>query len=203
MEREGWTVERVSQDSLRNRIIPTLVVLIVVALLGLFAYAMWFSGDSTSLASGGRINTVGRLIRFENRTAPSFSLQTLDGQQISLEHFRGKTVVLNFWGSWCPPCEDEAPVLRDFAATLDENTVIVGIDIWDQPEAAQAFLEKHDLTYPNAVDDNGRTTIDYGVSGVPETFFIGPDGALLGKYNGPVKSVEQLHGFIQELTGAG
>ena len=196
-------MDRVPQDSLRNRLIPTLVVVIVVALLGLFAYAVWSPGDSTSLASGGRINTVGHLIRFENRTAPSFTLRTLDGQQISLEQLRGKTVVLNFWGSWCPPCQEEAPVLRDFAASLDGDTVIIGIDIWDQQDAAQAFIEEHKLSYPNAVDDNGRTTIDYGVGGVPETFIIGPDGALLGKYNGPIKSVEQLHGFIRELTGAG
>ena len=137
-------MERVLQDSLRNRLIPTLVVLIVVALLGLFAYAMWSPGDSTNLAGGGRINTVGHLIRFENRTAPSFTLQTLDGQQISLEQFRSKIVVLNFWGSWCPPCEEEAPVLRDFAASLDDDTVIVGIDIWDRQDAAQAFIQKHE-----------------------------------------------------------
>lgn len=196
-------MERVPRFPLRNGIIPTLVVLIVVALLGLFAYAIWSPGESSSLGLGGRINTVGRLIRFDDRTAPHFSLPTLDGQQISLDQFRGKTVVLNFWGSWCPPCEDEAPVLRDFAATLDANTVLVGIDIWDREADAVAFVQKHGLSYPNAVDSNGRTTIDYGVGGIPETFFIGPDGALLGKYNGPVTSVEQIHGFIQELTGAG
>lgn len=196
-------MEVVPRFPLRNRIIPTLVVIIVIALFGLFANALLSSGKTSSLGLGGRVNTVGQLISFDDRTAPHFSLPTLDGQQISLDQFRGKTVVLNFWGSWCPPCEDEAPVLRDFAATLDANTVLVGIDIWDREADAAAFVQKHALRYPNAVDSTGRTTIEYGVGGIPETFFIGPDGAMLGKYNGPVTSVEQIHGFIQELTGTG
>ncbi|MDI3340557.1 MAG: TlpA disulfide reductase family protein [Sphaerobacter sp.] len=197
-------MEQPPDSSLRNRIIPALVVVVIVALLSLFGLSLWSPGSTSSLGAGGRINEVGQLVRFDDgRTAPTFSLRTFDGQQISLDQFQGKTVVINFWGSWCPPCQEEAPILEEFSRNLDPDVVIIGIDVWDRQEDAAAFIKQHGLTFPNGIDEDGAITIDYGVSGIPETFVIAPDGRLLGKYSGPVESVEQLRGMIRDLMGAG
>ncbi|MFN3337083.1 MAG: TlpA family protein disulfide reductase [Thermomicrobium sp.] len=191
-----------STSTLRVRLPALIVGLLVLVFIGLVAYALQRSQRTSELGVGGRINTVGTLVRFMERAAPDFVLPDLrGGAAIRLADYRGKIVVLNFWASWCPPCREEAPILREFARRYAESgVVIVGIDVWEKNwNDGRAFLDEFGVPYPNAYDTEGRVTIDYGVSGVPETFFISPDGRLLGKYTGPVKSVEQLLGLLNEL----
>ncbi len=198
----GASVESLATPGVRSRILPLLVSAAVLALLGMLAYAVASPRASSELGVGGRVNTAGKLIRFDQRRASSFTLTTFDGQPLSLEAYRGKTVVLNFWASWCPPCREEAPVLRQFAARhAGGDVVLLGIDVWDTEADARAFLAEFGLTYPNALDVEGRVSIEYGVAGVPETYVVGPDGRLLGKYAGPVKSVEHLETIVRELRG--
>lgn len=195
-------MEQASKTSapMRNRIIPIITVSILIALLALLAYAL-NKPPTSNLGAGGRVNTNGTLIGFKDRQAPNFTLTTFDGETLSLEQFRGKTVILNFWGSWCEPCHDEAPHLVRYAAGLDPNsTVIIGIDIWDIDANARRFAEQYQLNYPNGIDKDSSISIDYGVVGVPETFFIGPDGALLGKFTGPVQSPEQIDEHLAQLS---
>lgn len=195
-------MESLATPGVRSRILSLLVSAAVLALIGIFTYAVASPRASSELGVGGRVNTAGQLIRFERRPASSFTLTTFDGQPLSLEGYRGKTVVLNFWASWCPPCREEAPVLRQFAARhAGGDIVLLGIDVWDTEADARAFLAEFGLTYPNALDVEGRVSIEYGVAGVPETYVIGPDGRLLGKYTGPVKSVEHLEAIVRELGG--
>lgn len=195
-------MESLATPGVRSRILPLIVSAGVLALLGILTYAVASPHASSELGVGGRVNTAGKLIRFEQRPASSFTLTTFDGQPLSLAEYRGKTVVLNFWASWCPPCREEAPVLRQFAARhAASEIVLLGIDVWDTEADARAFLAEFGLTYPNALDVDGRVSIEYGVSGVPETYVVGPDGRLLGKYTGPVKSVEHLEAIVRELGG--
>ncbi|MCS7051980.1 MAG: TlpA family protein disulfide reductase [Thermomicrobium sp.] len=180
-----------------------MVGLLVLAFVGFLAYAMHQRRGSSELGAGGRINTVGSLVRFADREAPSFALPNLrGGPEIRLADHQGSVVVLNFWGSWCPPCREEAPVLEQFAKqTSQMGIVLIGIDVWERNwSEGRAFLDEFGLSYPNAYDATGHVTIDYGVSGVPETFIISREGRLLGKYTGPVESVEQL---MQLLTALG
>lgn len=122
------------------------------------------------------------------RPAAAFALTTFDGQPLSLESLRGKVVVLNFWASWCnPACYEEAPVLeRGWRAFKAQDVVVVGIDIQDTVEAAQKFMRQFSLTFPNARDLTGKVSIDYGVYGVPETFFIDRQGRIRAKHVGAV-----------------
>jgi cytochrome c biogenesis protein CcmG/thiol:disulfide interchange protein DsbE len=108
------------------------------------------------------------------RPAAAFALTTFDGRPITLESLRGRVVVVNFWASWCiPACYDEAPSLeRAWQAYRDRGVVLVGVNIQDKEEPARRFLTRFGHTFPNAPDPAGRVSVDYGVYGVPETFFI-------------------------------
>ncbi len=121
------------------------------------------------------------------RAAPDFRIQALDGRWVRLADYLGHPVVLNFWASWCPPCRDEAPLLADAAATYGPNgLVVLGVVFQDSPDAARAFMAGFGQRYPGLIDPGGRTALDYGVGGIPETFFIGRDGTIVAKQIGPV-----------------
>ncbi len=120
------------------------------------------------------------------RPAAAFSLTTFAGSPLSLEDLRGKVVMLNFWASWCvPACYDEAPALeRAWQAYRDKGVTVVGVDIQDKEEAARQFLSRFEHSFPNAPDSRGRVAVDYGVYGVPETFFIDRKGRVRFKHVG-------------------
>jgi cytochrome c biogenesis protein CcmG/thiol:disulfide interchange protein DsbE len=122
------------------------------------------------------------------KPAAPFTLTTFGGEPVSLEALRGRVVVLNFWASWCvPACYEEAPVLeRGWRAWKDRGVTLVGINIQDREEAARQFLTRFDHTFPNAADPAGRVSVDYGVYGVPETFFIVRAGRVRVKHVGAV-----------------
>lgn len=190
-----------SGSPIRNRLIPAITAIIVIGLLGLLAYSLFGTSEKSTLEGRGRVNTVGSLVPLGDRPAPDFTLADFSGGQISLDQFRGKTVVLNFWASWCGPCKAEAPILAELAKTSDPSKVaIVGIAVWDLESDSRAFLADHGLNYTNGADKNGAVAIDYGVSGVPETFFIAPDGTLLGKLPGQLQSTQQVNDLLKELT---
>ena len=122
------------------------------------------------------------------RPATSFTLPTVAGEPVSLEAQRGKVVVVNFWASWCyPACYEEAPVLeRNWRAYRDRDVVVLGVDIQDKAEPAKKFIADFSLTFPNVLDAAGRVSVDYGVYGVPETFFIDRRGRIRAKHVGAV-----------------
>jgi cytochrome c biogenesis protein CcmG/thiol:disulfide interchange protein DsbE len=122
------------------------------------------------------------------RTAPAFALTTLDGAPVSPASYRGKVIVVNFWASWChPACYDEAPVLeRNWRAYRERGVVVVGVAIQDTREASTKFVRDLGLTFPNAPDPTGKVSVDYGVYGVPETFFVDRQGRIRVKHVGAV-----------------
>ena len=122
------------------------------------------------------------------RPAAAFSLTDFAGQPVSLDGLRGKVTVLNFWASWCyPACYEEAPALaKAWEEYRERGVVVLGIDIQDTEEAARGFIARFGLTFPNAPDPSGRVSIDYGVYGVPETFFIDRRGRIRAKHVGVV-----------------
>ena len=140
------------------------------------------------LAYGFRVNPRDIPSPLVGRPAAAFALQAFAGAPVTLEAQRGKVVVLNFWASWCyPACYEEAPVLeRQWRAFRDRGVVVIGVDIQDTAEAGQKFIRDFGLTFPNLRDTTGQVSVDYGVYGVPETFFIDRQGRIRAKHVGAV-----------------
>lgn len=131
-----------------------------------------------------------------------FELTTLDGSVITIADFRGKVVVVDFWSSWCAPCKAEGPVLAEtYDKWRDRNVEFIGIAIWDSEGPVQEFIDRNGINYVNGIDPDGRISIDFGVSGIPEKFFINPEGEIVRKVVGPNTS-KTLDNILTDMTDA-
>ncbi len=145
------------------------------------------------------------------RPAPDFTLILFNGGSISVKDLRGKAVLLNFWASWCPPCRVEAPALEGGWQTYKEKGVVfLGVNIQDKEPDARAFIEEFGLTYPNGWDVREKVAVNYGVWGIPETFFLDREGRITYKHVGAVergtilaKVNEAMQGIVSAGEGKG
>jgi len=123
--------------------------------------------------------------------APDFTLNTFQGQEITLRDLRGQVVVINFWASWCPPCREEAAYLEStWREYQDRGVVFIGVDYVDTDREALAYIAEFDITYPNGPDLGTRISQAYRIQGVPETYFVAKDGTLRGVKIGPLAAPE-------------
>lgn len=121
-----------------------------------------------------------------NKPAPDFTLVDLQGKTWQLSHFRGKVVFINFWATWCPPCLEEMPSMQALNAGMAQAPFqMLTILNNDQPAFAQNLADKIGITFPILVDPNSETATLYGLTGVPETFIVDPQGILREKFLGP------------------
>jgi len=134
-------------------------------------------------------------------TAPNFTLTTFNGEQISLEDLKGKVVVLNFWASWCKPCEEEAAELETAWRIYQPGgeVVFLGVDYVDTETEAMAYLEKFDVTYPNGPDLRTQISQAFRIRGVPETYILDKDGKLAAFKISPFLSLAEIQGMIEPL----
>ncbi len=137
------------------------------------------------------------------KAAPAFELTIYDGDPVSLARLKGKPVLLNFWASWCyPACYEEAPLLEaTWKKYKDQGLIMVGVDIQDKEANAREFLTRFGYTFPNGPDPGSKISIDYGVYGVPETFFIDRKGRIVYKHVGgltPEVIEEQVQAILKE-----
>ncbi len=164
-----------------------LVWIFVVGLLLLLAYG--FTKDPRLIPSplvGGE--------------APDFTLTLLDGEEVRLRDLKGSPVVINFWASWCyPSCWNEAPRLEaTWRRHKDHGVMLIGIIYQDTEKNARDFIAKHGKSYPNGLDLKSRIAIEYGVFGIPETFFIDREGKITHKHIGEI-SMETLTAETEAL----
>ncbi|MEQ9620109.1 MAG: TlpA disulfide reductase family protein [Deltaproteobacteria bacterium] len=119
--------------------------------------------------------------------AKDFTLESVDGEKkVSLEDFRGKPAVINFWASWCGPCKEEMPLFEQtWKKYKDKDVVFVGIDVMDDRNNAEEFLKNEGITYTNLYDSSGEVSNKYGVIALPATFFLDKKGNIVVKNYGP------------------
>jgi cytochrome c biogenesis protein CcmG/thiol:disulfide interchange protein DsbE len=118
-----------------------------------------------------------QLVGADGTTTP---LTDLAGRPIRLADLRGKAIWLNFWASWCPPCQSETPILRDVADEFrDQGLVVIGISVQEtSPDNVAAYVARYQLDYVVAADSTGQIFRRYGPRGLPTSIFIGPEGAV-------------------------
>lgn len=130
--------------------------------------------------------------------APDFVLTTYDGEQIESMELAGRVIVINFWASWCKPCEQEAAELEQvYRKFKDQDVVFLGIAYADTEPEALAYLSKFGITYPNGPDLGTRITQAFRTRGVPETYIVGKDGRLVDVQIGPYMSVTEIENDVQ------
>lgn len=145
---------------------------------------------------------------FLGARTPTFALPLYEryhpdyGPTLDMSQLEGRPLVVNFWASWCLPCYEEAPVLQEYwERYADEGVVFVGIHTQNQPGYAEgrSFISQFGLTFPNGFDGDSAISIDWGLYGVPETFFVDREGRLIHKHVGPVTAAvmdEQLRELL-------
>ncbi len=166
-----------------------IAALVAVGFLGLLVWGMLNKQPITGLSGVTRVN----------RAAPDFTLTTFKGTTISLQDLRGKPVVINFWASWCPPCRVEAPLIeRTWRAYKKRGLIFLGVNIQDRKEDALNYIREFAITYPNGPDPTGEISIDFGVSGLPVTFFVSSKGEVVRRWVGAIEK-SALISAIEEI----
>jgi cytochrome c biogenesis protein CcmG/thiol:disulfide interchange protein DsbE len=161
--------------SRRARWILAGIAVVVVLAVGVITIAVVSGSDSSS--SGTDIVPEVLSAKVGER-APNFSLPTLDGGRVELADYRGKPIVLNFWASWCTPCRKEFPLLREKVAGRGD-VVLLGVDSQDLIESdGRSFAKGQHAGWPNGYDADKGVQRGFGVTGLPETFFIDKHGVI-------------------------
>lgn len=166
-----------------------ITAIVFIGFIGLLVYGMLNKSPITGLSG----------ITMVNRPAPDFTLTTFKGAEIAMKDLKGKPIVINFWASWCPPCREEAALLeRTWRAYKNLDVIFLGVDVQDREEDALSYIQEFDITYPNGPDPTGEISIDYGVSGLPVTFFISKEGEIVRRHVGAIDK-RTLIGSIEEI----
>ena len=140
--------------------------------------------------------------KIEGFTLPLYSGYELDGKnEVKLEDLRGKVVVLNFWASWCKPCEQEAAEMQRAWEEYEPTgkVVFLGADYVDTEPNARVYLKKFGITYANGPDLATKISQYFRIKGVPETYFIDQEGVLRYVQVGPFTSMDQIRSQIDTL----
>jgi len=136
--------------------------------------------------------------------APNIELKDLADHTVSLASFKGHPVLLDFWATWCGPCQISVPMVQRFyAAHKDQGLVVLGINVDDDPSGVYPFVKHFKMTYPILYGGGSSVSEDYGVDGIPMFIFIDKDGRVVQRYDGfrPDMAEEWEHQF-QLMTAA-
>jgi cytochrome c biogenesis protein CcmG/thiol:disulfide interchange protein DsbE len=135
---------------------------------------------------------------------PAFTLTTFEGERVESTDLLGKVVLVNFWASWCVPCEQEAAELEQaWQRYQDDDVVFLGVDYVDTEPEARAYLTRFGITYPNGPDLRTRISQAFRIRGVPESYVVAPDGTITSVKIGPYASLEEIGDAIEAARGGG
>ncbi|WP_104526027.1 TlpA family protein disulfide reductase [Blastococcus atacamensis] len=132
---------------------------------------------------------------------PGLSLDCPGGGSLDLARAPGTPMVVNLWGSWCPPCREEMPVLQEFAEAAGDQVRMIGVISKDGLPQGTAFAEEAGVTFPSAYDGDGDLMAELGINVLPYTYFVDATGALVHTEAGPVGSGDELRALVAEHLG--
>ncbi len=173
----------------RNRLIFRSIILVVLVGAVVFAVVSNLKED--------------KIVYKEGDEAPDFQLKQInsnnEAETIRLSELEGKGVMLNFWGTWCKPCESEMPYMQKLYPEYKEKGVeIVAVSLDSTELVVNRFIEKYDLTFPIPHDKDSQVQDLYKVGPIPSTIFINPEGEIVEVINGAL-TLERLEGYLQEI----
>ncbi|MFC5711902.1 thiol-disulfide oxidoreductase ResA [Thalassorhabdus alkalitolerans] len=162
-------------------------VLGVIALaLGYTFYSNFFNDQETQVQVGDE--------------APNFVLEDLEGKRVELEEYKGQGVFLNFWGTFCPPCEREMPYMENQYQIYQEQDVeILAVNVGETDLAVSRFVDRHELTFPIPMDKGSDVVDRYGVRPLPTTFLIDSEGIVTKVITGGMTE-EHISDYMESIT---
>jgi cytochrome c biogenesis protein CcmG/thiol:disulfide interchange protein DsbE len=174
----------------RAAIIAGIVGVAVAALVVLFVVSPKDQDPSTPSSSP-----------IEGKLAPALSGTTVGGEQFDLDKHRGEWVLVNFFGTWCPPCVAEHPQLVKFSQDTAGTAQVVSVAFDDTPDKIEAFFAKNGGDWPVLAKDTDKASIDYGVIKLPESYLVDPTGTVVKKFTGGITAA-QVESYIAKAQKA-
>ena len=163
----------------------TVILSVLVAAVGYSLYAN-FTKDKVQKVEIGH-------------KAPDFALVDLNGQKHQLSDYEGQGVFLNFWGTFCKPCEEEFPYIdNQYKHFKDEGVQVLAVDVGETEFAVRRFVERHGLTFPVVIDHSEEVQTAYGINPLPITFLIDKDGTVVKSHTGQLTE-EMVHDFMKQI----
>lgn len=170
-----------SLENGKKKFIRPLVLVLLIGMFGYFAYSMVHQSKKTDVGD----------------KAYNFSLPNLDGSTTKLSDYKGKTIVINYFATWCEPCKEEAPELAQYAKDYGEKYPLIMIDRGETKDNVKEFLKKNKSTATFLFDYTNTVGKIMNVTGQPETFIIDRDGIIREHYNGPL-SEGQIYNYVKK-----
>jgi peroxiredoxin len=165
--------------------IRTAVLCLLAAAVGFSLYANFTKGDVQKVEIGEK--------------APDFELVDLNGEKHRLSDYEGQGVFLNFWGTFCKPCEKEFPYVdSQYNQFKDQGVQVLAVDVGETEFAVNQFVERHKLTFPVVIDKSGDVQTAYGINPLPITFLIDKEGTVIKSHTGQLTE-EMVHDFMKQI----
>lgn len=132
--------------------------------------------------------------------ATDFKLKDLNGKDISLSDLKGKKIFLNFWASWCPPCEAEMPDIEKlYQETKGSDLVIIAVNLGEEPKTVKSFIDSNKYNFKVLLDEDQSVAIKYNITAIPTSYFVDKEGNIVSKKIGAM-TYEEMKGYIESLN---
>jgi thiol-disulfide isomerase/thioredoxin len=191
MGREQKRAEFRNKEIKRQRV---MIGLVGLGLAAIMVTLILIVGDGASVNSTQAAPVPDQL---QYDPMPEFALSRIDGSTLSSSELANKTVVINFWASWCPPCRSEMPSIESFYQEhRDENLIVVAVNAGESPEQIEQFVQEHDLTFEVVQDPTMQMMAQFGVLSLPTTFIIDQRGDIRGQHMGQLDE-QQLESMFR------
>ena len=157
------------------------------------------STQSTSFQTASNQDTSSSIDSSTGQKAIDFTLTDLDGKKVSLKDFRGKSVYLNFWATWCPPCRAEMPEIEKvYQQYKDKDFVVLAVDLGEDKNTVKNFIRQNKYNFKVLLDSDQSVASQYNISAIPVSYFIDKDGNVVAKRVGAL-SEEEMQSYVTQL----